>query len=362
MVLFQLAFFLAGLHQDIGVDLVVGAAADGGLLDEQLQAVIAGGAEIDLILPAFANFHGQEGIGKRLPTEGDHIHVALFDILGAISQQGAVFGGDGLQAALALAKDRVVRADHHGILFTFSFSTLAKILVQVGEVGMVLIRLGQADGDGWAAGGLDEELRAALFQAFDQVDRFGQVDHRGIRSGGAKPAREAFPDGDLGADQEVLIRDGFADAFVQIEGELAAVFPRAAVFPLAGVVGAQDLRAQVAVAELHVDAICAHIVGHLGSQDEISHDLFEFILGENIRGETRQRFDREAFGEFRIAQLAGVGQLEDEERLGVHLAHAADKFLQRSLVLRHDEQLVHARAVLIGDGDRFQADQARLHL
>ena len=27
-----------------------------------------------------------------------------------------------------------------------------------------------------------------------------------------------------------------------------------------------------------------------------------------------------------------------------------------SLVLRHDEQLVHARAVLIGDGDRFQAD------
>ncbi len=45
--------------------------------------------------------------------------------------------------------------------------------------------------------------------------------------------------------------------------------------------------------------------------------------------------------------------------LGVDLSHAPDKFGQGGLVLGHDEQLVHARAVLIRDGDRLQADHAR---
>jgi hypothetical protein len=57
----QLAFFLAGLHQDIGVNLIVGAATDRRLLDEQFQAVIAGGTEIDLRFAIFANLLRQEG-------------------------------------------------------------------------------------------------------------------------------------------------------------------------------------------------------------------------------------------------------------------------------------------------------------
>ncbi len=207
MILFQLAFFLAGLHQDIGVSLVIGAAANGSLLDEQFQAVIAGGAEIDLVLSAFAYLLGQEGIGKGLPTECDHIHVALFDVLSAIRQQSAILRGDGLQTALALAEDGVVRADHHGITLHVLLEHLGKELMQVGKVGVILIRLGEADGDGGAAGRLDDELRAALFQSLDQVDGFAQVDDRGIRSRGAESAGETLPDGDLGADQEVFIRD-----------------------------------------------------------------------------------------------------------------------------------------------------------
>ena len=40
----QFTLFLAGLDKDIGVDRVEGGAANRGLLDEELQAVIAGGA------------------------------------------------------------------------------------------------------------------------------------------------------------------------------------------------------------------------------------------------------------------------------------------------------------------------------
>ena len=37
-------------------------------------------------------------------------------------------------------------------------------------------------------------------------------------------------------------------------------------------------------------------------------------------------------------------------------------FVQRRLVLGHDEHLVHARAILICDGDRLKADQSRFTL
>jgi len=69
-----------------------------------------------------------------------------------------------------------------------------------------------------AASGLDEVLSTALFQAFDQVDRFTQVDDRGIRSGGAKTTGETFQTGDLGPDQEILVRNSLADAFIQVKG------------------------------------------------------------------------------------------------------------------------------------------------
>ena len=141
------------------------------------------------------------------------------------------------QLAPAFAKHRVVRADHHGFLLQVLPEYLGKVLVQVSKIGMVLICLGEADGDGRAAGRLDEILRPAFLQTFHQVDRLGQVNHRGIGSGSAEAAGETFPDRDLRADEEVLIRYGLLDALVQVKGELAPVFPLAAVFPFTGVVG-----------------------------------------------------------------------------------------------------------------------------
>ena len=57
----------------------------------------------------------------------------------------------------------------------------------------------------------------------------------------------------LAVDVETTLATGKA------EREAAAVFPGAAVLPLAVVVGAQNLAAEVAVAELQVDAVRAHV-------------------------------------------------------------------------------------------------------
>ena len=68
------------------------------------------------------------------------------------------------------------------------------------------------------------------------------------------------------------------DALVQVKGKLAPVFPRAAVLPLAVVVGAQDLGAQVAVAELHVDAVRAGVIGDARRKDKLVHDMVDFFF------------------------------------------------------------------------------------
>lgn len=50
----QATIFFAGLHQHIGVVLVIRAAANGALLDKQFKAVFAGGAPVELVLALFA--------------------------------------------------------------------------------------------------------------------------------------------------------------------------------------------------------------------------------------------------------------------------------------------------------------------
>ena len=72
---------------------------------------------------------------------------------------------------------------------------------------MILICLREADRDRRAACRLDEILRAALFQSPDQVDRLSKINDRGIGDGSAKAAGKSFPNGNLGANQEVLIRN-----------------------------------------------------------------------------------------------------------------------------------------------------------
>ena len=49
-------FFLASLDKNISVDGIERSAADRGLLNKKFQAIIAGGAIVDLSFAAFANF------------------------------------------------------------------------------------------------------------------------------------------------------------------------------------------------------------------------------------------------------------------------------------------------------------------
>jgi len=56
MVYLKSSFFLARLDQNISVEGVEGGAADRRLLDEEFQAIIAGGAIVDLSLAALAEF------------------------------------------------------------------------------------------------------------------------------------------------------------------------------------------------------------------------------------------------------------------------------------------------------------------
>ena len=54
MVYLKSSFFLAGLDEDISVEGVEGGAADRRLLDQELQAIIASSAIVDLSLAALA--------------------------------------------------------------------------------------------------------------------------------------------------------------------------------------------------------------------------------------------------------------------------------------------------------------------
>jgi len=173
--------------------------------------------------------------------------------------------------------------------------------MEVGKVRTFLITLGKADGYGWASGRLDKILGATCFQPLYQINDLGKVDHRCVRSGSSHSTREAFPDRDLGADEEVLIRHRFTNALVKVKCELAAVFPGSAIFPLACIVGAQDLRTEVAVTEFHIDAIRTGIIGDLGSQHKIIHDLFKFFLGEDIALISWQQSYRKTPGKFGVA-------------------------------------------------------------
>src|SRR5450759_142666 len=50
-----------------------------------------------------------------------------------------------------------------------------------------------------------------------------------------------------------------------------------------------------------------------------------------------------------------MGKLVDEQGLGVNFPQTFDKLGQSRQILGHDEQLVQARAVLIGDSDCLEA-------
>ena len=50
----QASFFFPRLHQHVSIELVIRAATDGALLDEQFQAVVAGGTEVDLLFTTLA--------------------------------------------------------------------------------------------------------------------------------------------------------------------------------------------------------------------------------------------------------------------------------------------------------------------
>ena len=139
-------------------------------------------------------------------------------------------------------------------------NSFAHVGMQVGEIRRVFVRLGDGHRDGRAAAGLHEVLRAALFKAAHQVQRFRQVYDGGIRAFRSESAGEALPCGNFGADQEVRIVDLFADPLIQIKCETPAVFPRAAVFPLTVVVRTQYLRTEISVAQLEVDTVRARIV------------------------------------------------------------------------------------------------------
>jgi len=58
----QATIFFAGLHQHIGVVLVIRAAANGALLDKQFKAVFAGGAPVELVLAPFAELQRQQRV------------------------------------------------------------------------------------------------------------------------------------------------------------------------------------------------------------------------------------------------------------------------------------------------------------
>jgi hypothetical protein len=58
----QTSLFFSRLHQHVGVILIVGTTTNGALLDEQFQAVVAGGTEIDLIFSTLAELLWQQGI------------------------------------------------------------------------------------------------------------------------------------------------------------------------------------------------------------------------------------------------------------------------------------------------------------
>lgn len=92
----QPSLFLASLDQDPSIELVVGSTTDGLLLDQQLQAVVAGRAEVDLFLALFTHLQRQERVSQRLATQRNHIHISLGDIPRAINQQGTVVAGDSL--------------------------------------------------------------------------------------------------------------------------------------------------------------------------------------------------------------------------------------------------------------------------
>jgi len=71
--------------------------------------------------------------------------------MGAIGKQGAVFRVDRLKFVLAFAEYRVVRTNNNGFLLQIVSEYFGKILVQVSEVRMLFMRLGETDGDRGAA-------------------------------------------------------------------------------------------------------------------------------------------------------------------------------------------------------------------
>ena len=80
----QAAFFLAGLNKHICVELIVCAASNRALLDEQFKAIITRRTEVDLVLTAFTEFLRQQGIGKGL--------AALREVVTVESPGGNVLG------------------------------------------------------------------------------------------------------------------------------------------------------------------------------------------------------------------------------------------------------------------------------
>lgn len=108
------------------------------------------------------------------------------------------------------------------------------------------------------------------------------------------------------------------------------------------------------MAQFHIAAVSVRIISDPGCQDEICHYLFEFILSEYIRCESRRGFYRKTLCEYRLAQLACMGQLEDEDRFRIDLIKMNDEFGQAGLIPWHDEQLIQSPTMLIDNGDHFQ--------
>jgi hypothetical protein len=77
----QTPFFLASMDKLFGVELIIGTTADLALLDKQFQTVITHSTPFNFTFLAFPKFPGQEGIGKGLPAQGDHVTYLAFNTL-----------------------------------------------------------------------------------------------------------------------------------------------------------------------------------------------------------------------------------------------------------------------------------------
>ncbi|MPN24738.1 hypothetical protein SDC9_172140 [bioreactor metagenome] len=187
--------------------------------------------------------------------------------------------------------------------------------MEITVVRDLAVGLGQCKRMGRRTGGLPDVVGAALFQSFDQRNRFCQVHQSGIRSRRSLPARESFKNRHLGADHKIRVVNLLFYSFGNGKRKAAPVFPRTAVFPVFLVKGTQDLRTQVPVAELKVNAVRAHIVRDFGRPHVHFDDVVHFFGGKlpGVLITVQGLFGHaHPLGKSGMADFARMGQLENQ--------------------------------------------------